>query len=102
MLVRRWSRTPTAGVVEVIAADEHAQIIDTSNRGVRLAFSRSARIIPATFTIALPEDVHVQARRVWTACSEVDDQCCCGAQVSVASEDPWRQFVNVLRESPAA
>jgi DNA-binding response OmpR family regulator len=101
--IRRWSRKPTVGVVDVIAADGPAQIIDVSYGGVRLAFSQpQSVIIPETFTIALQADVLVQARRVWTARAPSDEQVRCGAELSVAAEEPWRHFVKSLSESPAA
>ena len=101
MPIRRWPRTAAVGVIDVIAANGHARIIDTSGGGVLLAFA-PFRMIPQAFTMTLPTDVLVHARRVWTSRSQVEDQCRCGAQVSTASEDPWRRFVNSLRESTAA
>jgi DNA-binding response OmpR family regulator len=102
MPIRRWPRTAAAGVVDVIVADGHARIVDMSGGGVLLALTPSNRLIPEAFTMTLPADVLVHARRVWTARSPADDQCRCGAQVSAASEDLWRQFVSSLRQSTAA
>jgi len=102
-LIRRWSRKPAVGVADVITAAQTAQIVDVSYGGVRLAFGRPhSLIIPKTFTIALPEAVTVQANRVWTARGRRDDELWCGAELSVASTDAWRQFVGALREGPAS
>jgi len=101
MPIRRWPRMAAAGLIDVIAANGHARIIDISGGGVLLAFA-PFRLIPQAFDITLPADVLVHAQRVWTARSPGEDQCRCGAQVSTASEEPWRRFVNSLRESTAA
>jgi len=100
--IRRWPRKPAVGVGNVITAAQTAQIIDVSYGGVRLAFGRpDSLIIPKTFTIALPESVVVRASRVWTARGRRDDELWCGAELSVASTEAWRQFVGALREAPA-
>lgn len=94
--IRRWPRTAAVGVIEVIAANGRARIIDTSSSGVLLAFSPSTRMIPEAFTMAAPAAILIHAHRVWTLRSEADDRCRCGALVAAASQEPWRRFVSSL------
>jgi DNA-binding response OmpR family regulator len=93
--IRRWSRKPVTGVVEVDVADARARIIDMSYGGVRLTFS-DAREVPTTFDIVLPPaGVRVRAHCVWTAHSASDHQVLCGAELADAVRDHhWREFVH--------
>ena len=96
--IRRWFRRPVPVVVEVVAADTRATILDVSNGGVRLAF-RKAGPIPPTFGITLPKsNVTVTAHRVWTADSADGDQVCCGAELTEAATDAWREAVDSLQD----
>jgi DNA-binding NarL/FixJ family response regulator len=98
--IRRWFRRPVHPVVEVLAADTRATILDVSYGGVRLAF-RAPGPIPTTFGITLPKgNVTVTAHRVWTADSADGDQVCCGAELTEAAADVWRQVVDSLRDLP--
>jgi CheY-like chemotaxis protein len=96
--VRRWSRKPVAGVVEVNAAGARAQIIDVSGGGVRLAFS-DPRQVPPLFDIVLPSSGgRVKARSVWSTRSADADMVYCGAELAEAVSDQWRQFVDALQD----
>ena len=95
--IRRWLRKPVAAMVDVAAGDTRATILDLSYGGVRLAFQNTGRI-PTTFDIALPTGT-VTAHRVWIADSEDDDQVCCGAELTEAAADRWREFVDSVQAS---
>jgi CheY-like chemotaxis protein len=96
--IRRWFRRPVRAVVEVVAADARATILDVSYGGVRLAFQDGGHI-PTTFGITLPTgNVTVTARRVWTTDSANGDRVCCGAELTAASADVWRTAVDSLRD----
>lgn len=96
--IRRWFRRPVPDAVEVIAADTRATILDVSYGGVRLAF-RDAGPIPTTFGITLPKgNVTVTANRVWTADSTDGGPVCCGAEMTEAAADAWREMVDSLRD----
>lgn len=98
--IRRWFRRPVHAVVEVFAAHNRATILDVSYGGVRLAF-RDAGPIPTTFGIRLPKgDVTVTAHRVWTADSADGDQVCCGAELTEAAANVWREVVDSLQDLP--
>jgi DNA-binding response OmpR family regulator len=95
--IRRWLRRPVAALVDVAAADTRATILDLSYGGVRLAFQH-AESIPTTFDIALPTgNGTVTAHRVWMSDSGADDQICCGAELTEAAGDRWRQFVDSVQ-----
>jgi DNA-binding response OmpR family regulator len=99
--IRRWLRTPVAGVVAVDAAHAQARIVDLSYGGVRLAF-RDPCQIPTTFDIALPTGgVSVKAHCVWTAQSAGDNQVCCGAELRDVASGPWRAFVDAVMSHSA-
>ena len=96
--VRRWFRAPAPREVVVNAAQAHAQIVDMSYGGVRLAF-RAPCEIPATFDIAIPPaGVAVRAQRVWTAPSATGDHFWCGAELVGGIDTHWRQFIDSLRD----
>jgi DNA-binding response OmpR family regulator len=97
--LRHWSRKPVVGVVKVIAARREARVVDMSYGGVQLAFGQSHTIVPMTFTIVLPANVQVRARRVWVAPSQARDHNRCGAQLLSACEGPWRHFVKSFHEA---
>jgi CheY-like chemotaxis protein len=96
--IRRWFRRPVPAVVEVVAAHTRATILDISYGGVRLAFP-DAGPIPTTFGITLPKgNVTVTAHRVWTTDSADGDQMCCGAELTEAAADAWREVVDSLQD----
>jgi DNA-binding response OmpR family regulator len=97
--VRRWLRRPANAVVELEAADARAKILDLSYGGVRLAF-KDAGPIPTMFNITLPfENMMVRALRVWTAESEDENETYCGAELTKADAERWRDFVDSLQEA---
>jgi DNA-binding response OmpR family regulator len=97
--IRRWFRRPVPTGVEVVAAGTPATILDISYGGVRLAL-RHAGPIPTTFDITLPTgNATVNAHRVWTADSADGDQVCCGAELTEAAADAWRQVVDSLQDN---
>jgi CheY-like chemotaxis protein len=94
--VRRWSRRPVSGTVEVNAADVLARIVDMSYGGVKLAF-RDQRDIPTQFEIRLPRTgATVRAHRVWT--SSTTDHHWCGAALDDDPTPHWRAFVDSITD----
>jgi DNA-binding response OmpR family regulator len=90
--IRRWSRRPVSGTVEVSAADVLARIVDMSYGGVKLAF-RHQSDIPTKFEIRLPRSgATVKAHRVWI--SSTTDQQWCGAELDDDPTPHWRAFVD--------
>ena len=77
-------------------------ILDLSYGGVRLAFPNSGPI-PTTFEIALPTGMGtVTAHRVWMSDSANDDGVCCGAELTDATADRWREFVDSVQADSAS
>jgi DNA-binding response OmpR family regulator len=92
--IRRWLRKPLTTMVEVSAGPARATILDLSYGGVRLAF-HDAGPIPKSFDIALPMGA-VTAHCAWLAMSADGDQIC-GAELTEATSDHWRAFVDSVR-----
>jgi CheY-like chemotaxis protein len=95
--IRRWSRRPVSGTVEVSAADAIARVVDMSYGGVKLAFLGQSNI-PPQFEIRLPRSgVTVKAHRVWTA--STTDHNWCGAALDDEPTLHWRAFVDSVTGS---
>jgi DNA-binding response OmpR family regulator len=90
--VRRWSRRPVSGTIEVSAANVPARVIDMSYGGIKLAFMDQSDI-PERFEIRLPRSgATVKAHCVWTA--STPDHHWCGAELDDAPTPHWRAFVD--------
>ncbi len=93
--IRRWLRRPAPTTLEAMIEETSAQVMDVCYGGMRLMFN-GTRELPETFDVSVPEaGMTLRANRVWTS-QPAAQTFQCGAEVTGASAEHWRRFVDAL------